>query len=160
MIPLGHGVGGVLTVWWPTLPASPLPPTDEDRSVVDSLPGDGDGDAAAYRIVLRDLVISLAIGVPDQERQRPQRVAVSLDLTVRHPGPGFRDEIVAVLSYHGLVEAIRGLTGPVKLLETLAERIAALCLADARVLAVEVRVEKPDVYPDAAAVGVIITRRR
>jgi dihydroneopterin aldolase len=48
----------------------------------------------------------------------------------------------------------------VNLVETLAERAAALCLADPAALSVRLRVEKLDVYPDAASVGVEIVRAR
>jgi dihydroneopterin aldolase len=44
------------------------------------------------------------------------------------------------------------------LLETLAEEIAAICLQDGRVRSVRVRVEKLDIFPDAASVGVEIER--
>jgi len=42
--------------------------------------------------------------------------------------------------------------------ETLAERIAAFALEDARVRAVRVRIEKLKIIPDAASVGVEIER--
>ena len=45
-------------------------------------------------------------------------------------------------------------------METLAERIATLCLREARIERVRVRVEKLDVYPEAASVGVEIERDR
>jgi dihydroneopterin aldolase len=45
------------------------------------------------------------------------------------------------------------------LVETLAERLAAFCLKDSRVVAVRVRVEKLDVFADAASVGVEIVRK-
>ena len=107
--------------------------------MADSLP-------AVYRIFLRDLVIRLSIGVHEHEHRRPQQVRINVELTVRHPGPGFRDEISAVLSYEELVEGIR--------------RIADLALVDDRVLAAEVRVEKLEVFPDAASVGVAIVKGR
>jgi dihydroneopterin aldolase len=115
-----------------------------------------------YRILLRDLVVRASIGVHDHEHRRPQQVCINVELTVRHPGPGFRDEIAAVLSYEGLVEGIRRVAqaGHIKLIETLAERIADLCLADDRVHGAEVRVEKLEVFPDAASVGVAISRWR
>jgi 7,8-dihydroneopterin aldolase/epimerase/oxygenase len=47
-----------------------------------------------------------------------------------------------------------------KLIETLAERIAAQCLADARVLSVMVTIEKPDIMPGCRSVGIEINRRR
>jgi dihydroneopterin aldolase len=46
------------------------------------------------------------------------------------------------------------------LIETLADRIAELCLADARVVEVAVRVEKLDVFADCVSVGVEIARSR
>ena len=42
--------------------------------------------------------------------------------------------------------------------ETLAERIAATCLAHHNVQAVKVKIEKPDSFPDAATVGIEIER--
>ena len=50
--------------------------------------------------------------------------------------------------------------GHTLLVETLAERIAAAALADPRVLRARVSVEKPDAFPDAATVGVVIERMR
>ncbi len=116
----------------------------------------------AYRIVLRDLVVQASIGVHDHEHRRSQRVRISVDLTVRHPGQGFRDEIAAVLSYEELVDGIRRMaqSGHIKLIETLADRVAGLCLTDERVLGAEVRVEKLEVFADAASVGVVMARWR
>jgi dihydroneopterin aldolase len=50
-------------------------------------------------------------------------------------------------------------SGHVQLIETLAERIAEVALEDRRVAGVRVRVEKLDVYADAASVGIEIERR-
>ncbi len=126
--------------------------------MADSLPT----GPTSYRITLRDLELQASIGVHDYEHRQPQRVRISVDLTVRHPGPDFRDEISAVLSYEGLVIGIRSVaqTGHIKLIETLADRVATLCLADERVLGAEVRVEKLEVFADAASVGVVMTRWR
>ena len=45
-----------------------------------------------------------------------------------------------------------------RLLETLAERIASLCLADPRIRRAWVQIEKLDVYADVASVGIAIER--
>ena len=101
--------------------------------MADSLP-------AVYRIFLRDLVVRLSIGVHEHEHRRPQQVRINV----------------------GLVEGIRGVArdGHIKLIETLAERIGDLCLVDERVLSAEVRVEKLEVFPDAASVGVVVLKSR
>ncbi|HJO96838.1 MAG TPA: dihydroneopterin aldolase, partial [Rhodospirillales bacterium] len=48
--------------------------------------------------------------------------------------------------------------GHVNLVETLAEKIAAACLKDKSIRSLRVRVEKLDVFADAASVGVEIER--
>ncbi|MEI6985070.1 MAG: dihydroneopterin aldolase [Rhodospirillaceae bacterium] len=123
--------------------------------MAETLPGN-------YRIFLRDLVLRLSIGVHEHEHRQDQRVRVNVELTVCHPGLGFSDEITAVLSYEELADGIRrvALSGHIKLIETLADRIADLALIDGRVLAVEVRVEKLDVFCDAVSVGVVMTKCR
>ncbi len=115
-----------------------------------------------YRIFVRDLVLSCSIGVHDHEKLAPQRVRLNVDVTAREPGAALEDDIVKVVSYEDLVTGIRAiaLEGHINLVETLAERVASLCLSDPRVVTVRVRVEKPDVIAEASGVGVEIERRR
>ena len=91
----------------------------------------------------------------------PQRVLVSVRLTVDYPDPPAADTIDQVLDYDRIRDGIHTLVSGegFALQETLVERVAALCLADARVREVRVRSMKPDVYPDAR-VGCEIVRRR
>lgn len=110
---------------------------------------------------VRDLVLPCRIGVHDREQAGPQRVRINLDLAVEDTVAA-GDRIDNVVCYQDLVEQVRALArGPhVNLVETLAERIAEACLADARVLTAWVRVEKLDALADAASVGVEIERHR
>jgi dihydroneopterin aldolase len=66
------------------------------------------------------------------------------------------------VSYEVVVRRVEQIVaqGHVHLVETLAERIADACLADERVLAARVRIEKPDIIPNARSVGVEIERIR
>lgn len=104
------------------------------------------------RVFVRDLVMDASIGVYDHEKTAPQRIRVNLDLDVVGSGVTGEDGVA-------VIRAIAG-HGHTTLIETLAERIAARCLEDARVRRVVVRVEKLDVFPDAASVGVEIERAR
>lgn len=118
-----------------------------------------DAGTAIRHVFVRDLVLSCSIGVHAFEKDGPQRVRINLDLAVRE-GSEIGDDLANVVCYEGIVSAIRGLIaeGHVNLVETLAERIAATCLADPRVRVARVRVEKLDVFPDATSVGVEIER--
>jgi dihydroneopterin aldolase len=72
------------------------------------------------------------------------------------------ERLADVVSYEPLVAEAKRIvaSGHVALVETLAERLAELCLADPRVALARVRVEKLDIIPEAASVGVEIERRR
>lgn len=113
-------------------------------------------------VFVRDLELDAAIGVWRHEHGRRQRVRINLDLAVIEPGGPPADELAAVVCYQDLVDRVKAILGRhhVKLVETLAERIAAACLEDPRVERVRVRVEKPDAVPEAASVGVEIERAR
>ncbi|HYH40151.1 MAG TPA: dihydroneopterin aldolase [Azospirillum sp.] len=107
---------------------------------------------ALNRVFVRDLVMDASIGVYDHEKVAPQRIRLNLDLEVVGSGVTGEDGVKAIRAVAG--------DGHIMLVETLAERIAARCLQDARVRRVIVRVEKLDVFPDAASVGVEIERSR
>jgi dihydroneopterin aldolase len=111
-------------------------------------------------LLVRDLVLAARIGVHLHEHGAPQRVRLNLDLEVAGSGAPPADDLAEVVDYEALIERVRRLVASrhVNLVETLAEQVAALCLDDPRVRSVRVRVEKVDVIPDAAAVGVEIER--
>jgi len=117
----------------------------------------GDG----MRIMVRDLMLSAKIGLHQHERIAQQRIRVNLDLAIADLGV-IDDDYDKVVCYGELVTGVRHVVGAghVNLVETLAERIAAMCLADRRVLSARVRVEKLDVFPEASSVGVEIERHR
>ena len=124
-------------------------------SAKDSAAADG------MRIMVRDLMLSAKIGLHQHERIAEQRIRVNLDLAIADLG-AIDDDYDKVVCYGELVTGVRHVVGAghVNLVETLAERIAAMCLADRRVLSARVRVEKLDVFPEASAVGVEIERHR
>ena len=112
-------------------------------------------------VFVRDLLLTAKIGLHQHERLASQRIRVNLDLTVADDGP-VDDDYDNVVCYGGLVTGVRQVVGAghVNLAETLAERIAEMCLADRRVLSARVRVEKLDVFPEATSVGVELERIR
>ncbi len=120
---------------------------------------------------IRDLVLDASIGVHAHEHAARQRVRINLDLAVLDESGGGtkmsraavgRDELARVVDYEAIVNRVRAIVaaGHVQLVETLAERLAETCLMDERVSAARVRVEKLDVFADAAAAGVEVERRR
>lgn len=121
-----------------------------------------DSNAKLYRILVRDVVLKCLIGIHAHELLAPQRVRINVEMAVLEQAGPLSDDIANVVSYEDVIEGIKRMLaeGHINLVETLAEKIAALCLADARVSSVRVRVEKLDVYAEAASVGIEIERRR
>ncbi len=116
-------------------------------------------------VFVRDLMLDARIGVHRHEKKKQQRIRINLDMAVREGAvreAQSRDRLDDVVCYEKIVVAVRALMdqGHVNLVETLAERVAALCLQDARVISARVRVEKLDVFEDAMSVGVEIERFR
>lgn len=117
-----------------------------------------DARNAIRHVFIRDLVLMCSIGVHRHERTKQQRIRVNIDLAVRDDRD-LDDDIANVVCYEKIILGVRGLIADrhIKLVETVAEEIAAMCLGDARVSSVRVRVEKLDIL-DAASVGVEIER--
>jgi len=124
---------------------------------------------ALRHMFLRDLVLAASIGVHPHEHAAPQRVRINVDLGVEDDGarllsrkPVGRDELSRVVDYEQVAATVRTIIGAghVRLVETLAERIAEACLADRRIHLARIRVEKLDIFADATSAGVEIERRQ
>ena len=111
------------------------------------------------RVFIRDMVLQAAIGVYPHEQGGTQRVRVNIDLAVRETGVD-DDRLGSVVSYELVVHQVQAIVaaGHIRLVETLAERIATSCLDDKRVLRALVRVEKLDVFDAVGSVGVEVER--
>ena len=118
--------------------------------------------AGTRRVFVRSLELLGSIGVYAHEHRYEQRIVISLELEVRDNYDGVSDDIDGVYDYDLAIQAIKSIvtSDHFNLVETLAERIARMCLEDRRVLTARVRVEKPDVLPSCAGVGIEIERRK
>jgi dihydroneopterin aldolase len=123
--------------------------------------------AAVRHVFLRDMVLAASIGVHAFEHQAPQRIRVNIDLAIdddrlEASSLAGRDDLSRVVDYEKVADGVRAIVSSrhVRLVETLAERLAESCLLDTRVRLVRVRVEKLDIFADTASVGVEIERVR
>jgi len=114
------------------------------------------------RIALRGLRAHGRHGVYDFERERGQmfRVDAVLELDTRPAAAD--DDLDRTVNYAELAQQLYAvLSGePVSLLETLAQRLADVCLANALVEAVEITVHKPQAELGVPFDDVIVSIRR
>ena len=114
------------------------------------------------KVIIKDLVFDASIGAYEEERERPQRVLINVQVDVVDPVDPLSDDLEDVLCYHKLTKGIGDILneGHIVLVETVAERIAVLVLDSNLTVGVRVRVEKPDAIENAGAVGVEIYRSK
>jgi dihydroneopterin aldolase len=116
------------------------------------------------RILLSGLRVRGHHGALPHEGQLGQVFVVDLELAMDLGAAGRTDDLDKTVDYGSLAGRVAEVVGgrPRKLLESVAEDVAMLVLADERVRQVRVRVTKPQapLPVDAAAVAVEITRDR
>lgn len=97
------------------------------------------------RISITGLRVRGFHGVFEHERRDGQDFVIDVVLSVPLAAAGASDNVADTVHYGELADAITAIVAgePVNLIERLAERIAAVCLAHAQVSSVEVTVHKP-----------------
>ena len=100
-------------------------------------------------------------GVLEHERRDGQDFVVDVALDIDTTAAAASDDLAQTVDYGQLAESIAAVVSgePVDLIETLAQRVADLCLRDGRVRAVEVAVHKP-MAPVTVPVEDIVVRIR
>ena len=116
-------------------------------------------DVAVDLVFVDDFVLPVFIGAYARERDAPQKVRFAVTASVMRTARTAED-MRDVFSYDLITDGIRILigSGHIPLVETLAERIAAMVLNHPRVTKVVVRVEKLET--GSGTVGVEIERTR
>jgi len=97
------------------------------------------------RITLTGLTVRGRHGVYDFERENGQDFVVDAELELNLDVPARTDEVADTVHYGELADRLAAIVAgePVRLIETLAARLADACLADARVRRVRLTVHKP-----------------
>ncbi len=114
------------------------------------------------RIVLRGLRARGHHGVYEEERAAGQTFVVDVVLEVDTRDAAAADDVTRTVHYGDLAQRVAAAVEgePVDLIETLAARLADLCLANERVNAVEVTVHKPEAPVGVPFDDVAVTIRR
>ena len=123
------------------------------RMVTAAEPGD--------QIRVEELELTAHIGVPDEERATPQRLTVSVTMW---PQTGFRamtDDLEETVNYAAVCREVKDLVAARrdKLIETLAEAMAARLLQAFPLRRVEIELRK-FILPDVKHVAVRLVRER
>jgi len=132
--------------------------TEPLPSGIDRAPA-ADRSAGLDRLAVRGIEVFAHHGVFDFERREGQRFSVDLVLGVDTRPAARSDDLRDAVDYGTLVMSVKDAieTDPVDLVETLAQRIADICLKDGRVQWTEVTVHKPEAPIQATFSDVALT---
>ncbi len=114
------------------------------------------------RILIKDLLVRCIIGVNEFERREKQDVVINIELWSDFTKAAKTDNIRDTVNYREINKSVIGLAEKSEffLIETLADKIAHLCLQHNGIQKVKVTVEKPGALRFAKSVGVEIIREK
>jgi dihydroneopterin aldolase len=126
------------------------------------LPDHAAGITQQDRVFIEALEIEALIGIYDWERRIRQPLVFDIEMAFDNRVPAATDAIADTLDYKAVSRRIAEYVGQSDfgLVETLAERVAALILDEFGVRQVRLKLSKPGAVRGARAVGVIIERSR
>ena len=110
-------------------------------------------------ILISDLELVSYIGVTSEERSEAQRLTITLEIHPKSPFTNLGDDLAKTVDYFALSRRVQqlALDHPRNLIETLAQEIAEMVLAEFSVARVTLELRKY-ILPDTQYVGVKITR--
>jgi FolB domain-containing protein len=113
------------------------------------------------KITIVDLEVSYHVGVTDEERAKPQRLLITVDLSFDFSSASVSDRIEKTINYYDLAQDLLkyGDGRSWKLLERLVANVADHILAKYKPLTVTVEIKKFSI-PQARYVSVSLTRAR
>ncbi|WP_372798311.1 dihydroneopterin aldolase [Pontiella sp.] len=114
------------------------------------------------KIFIRDLALRCIIGIYPEERREKQDVVINVEMHADLRAAGRSDDLKDTVDYKSIKKAILKLVegSAFQLIESLAERIADIALANEKVEQVTVTIDKPGALRFARASAVEITRTR
>lgn len=111
-------------------------------------------------VFIEDLRIETVIGIYDWEREIRQTVTLDLEMAFDNRVPAASDAIADTLDYKAVSKRLIGFVGGSKfeLVETLAERCAAIVREEFGVQWLRLKLGKPGAVTGSRSVGVVIER--
>jgi len=118
-------------------------------------------DFFSDRIHIHQLELAARVGVPEKERAAPQRLTASITFWPRQQAKELHDDIAKTVNYSKVCDETKKfvLGRSDKLIETLADRLAAHLLQLFSIQKIEIELRK-FVLPDVDYVSVTVTRSR
>ena len=114
------------------------------------------------KILIKDLVLKMLVGIHDFEKKKKQRVRFNLVINIdQNLIPNDKD-LKSIVNYEQVIKTIMRITSRkhYPLLETLAEKIFLKLFENLRIKKILLRIEKLDVIKNTTSVGIELEKNR
>jgi len=114
------------------------------------------------KILVRDLILKISVGIHDFEKKKKQRVKFNLDINTDPSLVPDDNNLNSIINYEDVIKNIKKITNKkhYPLLETLAEKVFSKLFENTRVKKVKLRIEKLDVFKNTSSVGIEIEKSK
>ena len=114
------------------------------------------------KILIKDLVLKMLVGIHDFEKREKQRVRINLVINIDQNLIPNEKKQKSIVNYEQVIKTIMRITSRkhYPLLETLAEKIFLKLFENLRIKKILLRIEKLDVIKNTASVGIELEKTR
>ena len=111
------------------------------------------------KIVIRDLVLLLSVGIHEFEKLKKQKVKFNIEITT---DPNLKPDIKTIVNYESVINDIKRLTKKMhfELLESLSESIFDEIFKNKKIKKIKLKIEKLDIIKETTSVGIEIVKKR
>ena len=111
------------------------------------------------KIIIRDLILLISVGIHKFEKLKRQRVKFNLDITI---DPNLKSDIKTIVNYENVINDIKKLTEKkhYELLEGLSEEIFDVLFKSKKIRKVKLKIEKLDIIKETNSVGIEVVKTK
>tara|TARA_B100001029_G_C14846339_1_gene331174 strand:+ start:125 stop:511 length:387 start_codon:yes stop_codon:yes gene_type:complete len=111
------------------------------------------------KIIVRDLILLLSVGIHQFERLAKQRVKFNIEITT---DPNLKPDIRSIVNYESVINDIKKLTKKTHfdLLENLSESIFDEIFKNKKIKKIKLTIEKLDIIKETTSVGIEVIKTR
>ena len=114
------------------------------------------------KVFVRDLVLSILVGIHNFEKKKKQRVKFNIDIAYDPKILPNNNNLNSIVNYETIIKSIKNITQKkhYPLLETLAEEIFLKLFRETKIKKIKLRIEKLDIFKNTSSVGIEIEKTR
>ncbi len=112
------------------------------------------------KVIIKNLIISMFIGIHDFEKRKKQRVKFNITITTDSKIEPNKKELSTILDYEKVIKNLTLLVGKkhYDLLEELSESIFEMIFNNKLVIKVNLKLEKLDIIKNVESVGIEVSK--